>query len=92
MDGSVYDPTNNCIASDQHVRLAIGRSFTDCTPVKGTYKGSSEHTLEVSVTINNGVAKEDEVQAPVFTYQVHNPAVTATDNSYRRYMEMQQQQ
>ena len=86
-----YDPTNNCIASDQHVRLAIGRSFTDCTPVKGTYKGSSEHTLEVSVTINNG-ALEEEAVTPVFTYQVHNPAVTATDNSYRRYMEMQQQQ
>lgn len=85
------DPTNNCIASDRHVRLAIGRSFTDCTPVKGTYKGSSEHTLEVSVTIENGSPKkEDDSPTPVFTYQVHNPGVT--DNSYRRFMEMQQQQ
>jgi transglutaminase-like putative cysteine protease len=86
-----FDPTNNCIASDRHVRLAIGRSFTDCTPVKGTYKGSSEHTLEVSVTIENDSPKnEDETLTPVFTYQVHNPGVT--DNSYRRFMEMQQQQ
>jgi transglutaminase-like putative cysteine protease len=85
------DPTNNCIASDRHVRLAIGRSFTDCTPVKGTYKGSSEHTLEVSVTIENGTPrKEDDTLKPVFTYQVHNPGVS--DNSYRRFMEMQQQQ
>jgi transglutaminase-like putative cysteine protease len=85
------DPTNNCIASDRHVRLAIGRSFTDCTPVKGTYKGSSEHTLEVSVSIENGQPKkEDETVTPVFSYQVHNQG--ATDNSYRRFMEMQQQQ
>lgn len=85
------DPTNNCIASDRHVRLAIGRSFTDCTPVKGTYKGSSQHTLEVSVTIENGTPKkEDDSLKPVFTYQVHNPGVP--DNSYRRFMEMQQQQ
>ncbi|HEX2630030.1 MAG TPA: transglutaminase family protein [Chitinophagaceae bacterium] len=85
------DPTNNCIASDRHVRLAIGRSFTDCTPVKGTYKGSSEHTLEVSVTIENGTPKkEDDSLKPVFTYQVHNPGVT--NNSYRKFMEMQQQQ
>jgi len=85
------DPTNNCIASDRHVRLAIGRSFTDCTPVKGTYKGSSEHTLEVSVTIENGSPKmENETAIPVFTYQVHNPGVS--DNSYRKFMEMQQQQ
>jgi transglutaminase-like putative cysteine protease len=84
------DPTNNCIASDRHVRLAIGRSFNDCTPVKGTYKGSSEHTLEVSVTIENGTPKEEDSATPVFTYQVHTPGTT--DNSYRRFMEMQQQQ
>lgn len=86
-----FDPTNNCIASDRHVRLAVGRSFTDCTPVKGTYKGSSEHTLEVSVVIENGSGeKGDKESTPVFSYQVHNPGVA--DNSYRRFMEMQQQQ
>ncbi|HEV7783102.1 MAG TPA: transglutaminase family protein [Chitinophagaceae bacterium] len=85
-----FDPTNNCIASDRHVRLAIGRNFSDCTPVKGTYKGSSEHTLEVSVTIGNeGAKKETDTLSPVFTYQVTNPGVP--DNSYRKYMEMQQQ-
>ncbi|UOQ71198.1 transglutaminase family protein [Hymenobacter cellulosilyticus] len=26
------DPTNNCIVNDGHVRLAIGRNFSDCTP------------------------------------------------------------
>lgn len=87
------DPTNNCIASDRHVRLAIGRSFTDCTPVKGTYKGSSAHTLEVSVSIENGTVKsEEEIATPVFSYQVHNPGHPSTDNSYRRFMEIQQQQ
>lgn len=86
-----FDPTNNCIASDRHVRLAVGRSFTDCTPVKGTYKGSSEHLLEVSVSIENGSPKKDDDGiTPVFSYQVHNPGVT--DNSYRRFMEIQQQQ
>ncbi|HNU14102.1 MAG TPA: transglutaminase family protein [Chitinophagaceae bacterium] len=85
-----FDPTNNCIVSDRHVRLAIGRSFTDCTPVKGTYKGSSEHKLEVSVIINNSTLEEEQPATPVFSYQVNNPGVS--DNSYRRFMEMQQQQ
>jgi transglutaminase-like putative cysteine protease len=89
------DPTNNCIASDRHVRLAIGRNFSDCTPVKGTYKGSSEHTLEVSVVIENEHLKKEEedkknLQAPVFTYKSKVAAPQA--NSYRRYLEMQQQQ
>lgn len=86
------DPTNNCIVSDRHVRLAIGRSFSDCTPVKGTYKGSSEHTLEVSVSIENGQKKTEEEKAatPVFSYTSKNPGLQT--NSYRRFMEIQQQQ
>ena len=89
------DPTNNCIASDRHVRLAVGRNFSDCTPVKGTYKGSSEHTLEVSVSIENGELKKDKEKeekksTPVFSYKTKNPAPQT--NSYRRFLEMQQQQ
>jgi transglutaminase-like putative cysteine protease len=86
------DPTNNCIASDRHVRLAIGRQFTDCTPVKGTYKGSSEHTLEVSVSIGNGEIKNEELKKipPVFSYKTKIPAPQS--NSYRLNLEMQQQQ
>ena len=87
------DPTNNCIVNDRHVRLAVGRNFSDCTPAKGTYKGSSEHTLEVSVSIENGHIKSAEEIAAgpaVFSYQTKNPGVD--QNSYRRYMEIQQQQ
>jgi len=70
----------------------VGRNFSDCTPVKGTYKGSAEHTLEVSVIIQNGVSAPDESTeiVPSFTYQVKNPVIPV--NSYRRYQEMQQQQ
>ena len=41
------DPTNNCVVNETHVRLAVGKNFSDCSPVKGTYRGTSEHTLEV---------------------------------------------
>ncbi len=85
-----YDPTNNCIVSDRHVRLAVGRNFTDCTPVKGTYKGSSEHSLEVSVSIENGDQKQTAIEPTVFTYHVNTPSVK--ENSYRKFLEMQQQQ
>lgn len=86
------DPTNNCIVSDRHVRLAVGRNFTDCTPVKGTYKGSSEHTLEVSVSIGNGKKTKTALPEaqPVFSYTSKNPGDNS--NSYRRFLEMQQQQ
>ncbi len=86
------DPTNNCIVNDQHVRLATGRYFADCTPVKGTYKGSGEHTLEVSVEIKNGNKKKttEKQGLPKFSYHAKNPGEPI--NSYRYYLEVQQKQ
>lgn len=86
------DPTNNCIVTDGHVRLAIGRGFNDCTPVKGTYKGSGEHTLEVTVNIENGKqTRSGETQdKPTFTYTVKNTEVPR--NSYLKFVEMQKEQ
>ena len=86
------DPTNNCIVNDQHVKLAVGRNFSDCTPVKGTYKGSGQHTLEVSVEIKNGnTEKATQKQGlPKFSYQSKNPGKPI--NSYRYYLEVQQKQ
>lgn len=45
------DPTNNIWVSDNHVKLAVGRNFKDCTPVKGTFKGSSRQHLFVYVSV-----------------------------------------
>ena len=86
------DPTNNCIVTDGHVRIAIGRNFTDCTPVKGTYKGSGDHTLEVTVHIENGKPRAipEASKTPTFAYAVKNTEMPV--NSYRQYLEMQQQQ
>jgi hypothetical protein len=86
------DPTNNTLVNDQHVRLAVGRNFMDCTPVKGTDKGSGEHTLEVSVEIKNGASKksDDKSSQPKFSYEAKNPGEPI--NSYRYYQEVQQKQ
>ncbi len=84
------DPTNNCIADDLHVRLAVGRSFSDCSPVKGTYKGAAGQTLEVGVSVSyeNGRTAEDTV-----TVLAQQPVINGKEvNSYRHYMEMMQQQ
>jgi transglutaminase-like putative cysteine protease len=84
------DPTNNCIVEDLHVRLAVGRSFSDCSPVKGTYKGTAGQTLEVGVSVSYENGRTTEDMATILTPQ---PIVNGQDhNSYRRYMEMMQQQ
>lgn len=86
------DSTNNCIVNDGHVRMAIGRHFADCTPVKGTYKGTGVHTLEVSVHIENGhpLPTDDFPEAPVYVQQAPLPKIAV--NSYRKYADWEQQQ
>jgi transglutaminase-like putative cysteine protease len=84
------DPTNNCEADDLHVRLAVGRNFSDCSPVKGTYKGAAGQQLEVGVSVSYEDGRREE--APDMTLAPQAPANGKENNSYRRYLEMMQQQ
>ncbi|MBS1932749.1 MAG: transglutaminase family protein [Bacteroidetes bacterium] len=84
------DPTNNCIVDDLHVRLAVGRNFSDCSPVKGTYKGTSDHVLEVGVSVSYEDGKTSTEEKIVLTPQSSKNGTP--QNSYRKYMEMMQQQ
>lgn len=45
------DPTNNVWVTNKHVKLAVGRDFKDCTPVKGTFKGPAKQQLSVFVAV-----------------------------------------
>jgi transglutaminase-like putative cysteine protease len=88
------DPTNDCLVSDRHIRIAFGRNFNDCTPVKGTFKGQGAHTLSVSVIITNEKEEADDLllnKTPVYI-SVAEPEIMNKGNSYQRFMEMQQQQ
>jgi transglutaminase-like putative cysteine protease len=45
------DPTNNVWVTNHHVKLAVGRNFNDCSPVKGTFKGPARQSLSVYVSV-----------------------------------------
>jgi transglutaminase-like putative cysteine protease len=47
-----YDPTNNVWVTSNHVKLAVGRNFNDCSPVKGTFKGPARQSLSVYVSVS----------------------------------------
>lgn len=84
------DPTNNCIANEKHVKLAVGRNFTDCSPVKGVYRGLPHHKLEVSVS----VSYEDDItvneESPITV--IESKQRDFNENSFRKHEEMMQQQ
>ncbi len=45
------DPTTNCLVNDKQVKMAIGRDYHDVSPVKGEFKGQTNHTMEVHVSV-----------------------------------------
>ena len=45
------DPTNDVWVTNRHVKLAVGRNFNDCSPVKGTFKGPARQSLSVHVSV-----------------------------------------
>lgn len=84
------DPTNNTLVNDLHVRLAVGRSFSDCSPVKGIYKGQPEHALTVKVTVSyNG---EDFTIKPVLPPVNTDKTTNTVVNSFQAYQEIMEQQ
>jgi len=86
------DPTNKCLAGERHVRLATGRNFSDCTPVKGTYKGARKHTLEVTVKFSTKSFSETEAFDPISIVPIESDKEGGPKNSYLAYLQMQQQQ
>ncbi|MBR9909577.1 MAG: transglutaminase family protein [Gammaproteobacteria bacterium] len=47
-----FDPTNDCMAAEQHIITAWGRDFFDVTPLKGViYGGGERPILNVSVDV-----------------------------------------
>jgi transglutaminase-like putative cysteine protease len=46
-----FDPTNNILAGETHVRTAVGRDYADVPPTRGVFKGSAGSELTVAVRV-----------------------------------------
>lgn len=46
-----FDPTNDMMASDHHIRAATGRDYADVPPTRGVLKGSAQSELAIAVSV-----------------------------------------
>jgi transglutaminase-like putative cysteine protease len=46
-----FDPTNNTLADERYVKVAVGRDYEDVAPVRGNYQGTGHCQLEVQVEV-----------------------------------------
>ncbi|MEO8532198.1 MAG: transglutaminase family protein [Flavobacterium sp.] len=83
------DPTNNIWTMDNHVRLSVGRNFSDCTPIKGTFKGLARQTLSVFVSIGYEDGRQFEEINDVKLQEVSSRVQEQLD--YMDHLQQQQQ-
>lgn len=46
-----FDPTNNMLAEERHIRVAVGRDYADVPPTRGVFRGKADSELSVSVKV-----------------------------------------
>lgn len=60
MGWRAFDPTNNLLANDSFIKLAVGRDYRDVPPTRGMFSGRADSTLRVRV---HTLVHEDSVAA-----------------------------
>lgn len=50
-DWLAFDPTNNLLANDHHIRVHTGRDYADVAPIRGIYLGPPASLLDVGVSV-----------------------------------------
>lgn len=46
-----FDPTNDLLARETHIRTALGRDYEDVPPTRGVYRGRTVSELQVAVQV-----------------------------------------
>lgn len=89
-----FDPTNNVLAGERHVAVAIGRDYGDVPPSRGVYKGDGDSKLAVGVSIRRAKSAQAEPEfmrlaRPAFD-QVGRRRYPADDLLHSQQMQQQQ--
>jgi transglutaminase-like putative cysteine protease len=84
-----FDPTNNLVSCERHVRVAVGRDYADVPPTRGIYKGEAESELSVLVTVLPVDAPEPEELPP--TTVIRSKPLSLESIAFNQQQQQQQQ-
>lgn len=85
-----FDPTNDVLCGERHIRVAVGRDYAEVPPTRGVFKGGAESELSVAVTVALSDAPAPEDLAPAIV--MRRTAAPALEQTFRADQEQQQQQ
>jgi len=58
-----YDPTNNLLVSDNHIKVMHGRDYRDCAPLKGVVYLSNGGSNQTTYTVSVKTVEEFDISA-----------------------------
>jgi transglutaminase-like putative cysteine protease len=83
-----FDPTNNLLGCERHIRVAVGRDYADVPPTRGVHRGEAESELRVRVTVSQVDAPRPEDLGPAMVFRSQRPS--GLSNSDLAQMQNQQ--
>jgi len=88
---TAIDPTNDIVAGERHVAVAVGRDYDDVPPSRGVYKGEAESQLAVAVSVRRAraaLAEPEFLRVPKPTF---SSVRRRTSNGWNHDQHQQQQ-
>ena len=86
-----FDPTNNLLGCERHIRVAVGRDYADVPPTRGVHRGESESELTVKVHVSSVDAPKPEDLAPAMVLRTKRTSANGSAD-LDATQQMQQQQ
>ena len=86
-----FDPTNDLMTSDRHIRVAVGRDYADVPPTRGTYKGGAESELAIAVTVEPAQAptRHEEFLRVARPMKVREDKMVSPEHQYHQQQQQQ---
>jgi len=73
-----FDPTNNLLGCERHIRVAVGRDYADVPPTRGVHRGEAESELRVLVTVSQVDSPKPEDLGPAMVFRSSRQSVPAS--------------
>ena len=86
-----FDPTNNLMGCERHIRVAVGRDYADVPPTRGVHRGESASELAVTVHVSLVDAPKPEDLSPAVVLRSKRPSAPTSDSTFNSSQAQQQQ-
>jgi transglutaminase-like putative cysteine protease len=83
-----FDPTNNLLGCERHIRVAIGRDYADVPPTRGVHKGEAGSELSVTVSVSPVDAPEP-ADLPAARVTRFKPSNGTTNSDFSQQQQQQ---